>query len=230
MRSPWNGGSSALRSRMCSGPSSSSTRARAEQRLEDRVALARVQHVRVAGEDALDVVGVATHDPRRAAVDVQRERVAVARAQPARVRAGPRRPSPRSGGCAGRAARAGGSVSGSRLRFAASACASACGFGLGLRRAGRVVGPPPGHTSSTVARRVVDHEARGVADRVRDGWRLSRATTSRSASAAASHHHVLGQPVLGECVNGHGAVVEALGGVVEQRLRRPRRPGRSCAP
>ena len=57
---------------------------------EDLVALARVEHVRVAGEDRLDVVGVRDHDPRRVPFDVQRERVAVALAQPPRVRPGPR--------------------------------------------------------------------------------------------------------------------------------------------
>src|SRR4029078_12824104 len=64
----------------------------AEQGLEDRISLARAPDVRVAGEDGLDVVGVADDDPRRAAVDVQRERVAEARALAARVRAGPRDP------------------------------------------------------------------------------------------------------------------------------------------
>ena len=89
--------------------------ARAEQRLEDRVALARVQHVRVAGEDLLDVVGMRDDDPRRAAVDVQRERVAEARAQPARVRAGPRDPAGGVEDVRAAAARAGGSCSPQRL-------------------------------------------------------------------------------------------------------------------
>ena len=68
---------------------------RAEQRLEDRVALTRVQDVRVAREHPLDVIGMRHHHPRHAPVHVQRERVAVALAQPPDVRPGPQHPAGR---------------------------------------------------------------------------------------------------------------------------------------
>ena len=78
MRSPWKAGSISLRWDMCARLVEQQHRARAEQRPQDRVGLAGVQHARVAGEDLLDVVGVARASPSALVRRAQREGVAVA--------------------------------------------------------------------------------------------------------------------------------------------------------
>ena len=78
MRSPWNGGSIALRRERCSAPSSSSTERGAHDRLE-REAAPRRQAVLAAGVERADRLGVGDHHHRRLkAEELDAERVAVA--------------------------------------------------------------------------------------------------------------------------------------------------------
>ena len=165
--------------------------ARAEQRLEDVVALARVQHVRVAGEDLLDVVGVTEHHPRRALLDVDGEDVAVAVAHAARVRAGAREPADRLREMGAR--RTG-------RKAAHSGFAFGLGFGLGLgrrrarrpalprsrraaRRTGRGRSPSADHARSSAGRCDVRHvRARARRARGRARRRSSRPRRSRRPS------------------------------------------------
>ena len=65
MRSPWKGGSSSLRWRMCSAPSSSSTERSPSTGPEHRVGLAGAQLVGRAAEHLLHEVGVEDHHEAR---------------------------------------------------------------------------------------------------------------------------------------------------------------------
>ena len=234
MRSPWNGGSSALRCCRCSLPSSSSTLRAPSSGLRIVVALARVQHVRVAGEDLLDVVGVTEHHPRRALLDVEGEDVAVAVAHAARVRAGAREPADRL------------REVGARRTGGKAHSGSGFAFGLGLawlrlglaaprrpalprsRRAGRRTGrgrsPSADHARSSGGRCDVRHvRARGRRARGRARRRSSRPRRSRRPSrwAAEPFLRVLEQGLrrlTGECVHAlhHLLVAVAAAGHVDR--------------
>ena len=154
----------------------------------------------------LDVVGVRDHHPRRVALDVQRERVAVALAQPARVRPGPQDPPRRVEG--ERAARAG------RKRHG-------CGFGLGLGFGlgggwPSSSGAPDGPGQHDRARGVVDHPPLTMPDRVRTNVTSVTCDDEHVGFGRGGIDHALRFAVRDDALRG---AAEALLGVLEQRVR-----------
>ena len=170
--------------------------------------------------------GCDDHHPRQPAVDVQGERVAVALAQPARVRAGACHP---AGGMAEvrtrRAGRKGHAYERTPRVRAGEATRHTWGLGLAASAWVSVSGAPRRRRARPAprrARRCTGRDRSPSAARARSSaaprWRPSRATTSMSIAGQRVHHDRLRAALLGEPVQ-HGAAAEPLGGVVEQRLR-----------